>query len=419
MRRRLNNKELRLAKKDAMDGGRRVEVWDDSCAGLFAFVSPRGTVTYYVKYRFRGSQRKYKLGTKLTADEARVEARRVLREVDKGGDPQRERAADRRALRMIDLLGTSDDEDPARGIYSGWFLSTYVRTAGKSVDGQRVSKTDHSIRTDRSFIHKHLRPRKALLRKRVDAVTTTDLKRIKEDVTAGTWRKLRNILRVCFRHCEEIGAIPPATNPAAAVAATRSRSVERYLTREERRQLEAALAEAERVGPRRRGGVSPHIVRALRLLSLTGMRLGEVLDMHWEHVNWAMGVVELPSSKTGPKRVPLTPQALSFLRREQSKTDGVGHVCSNELGCRITASNVQRAWRSIRTDAQLPSLRIHDLRHSWASDAVSAGVPLAVIGKVLGHRSPATTARYAHVHDKALLEGLAKTGAVIEAATGG
>lgn len=96
----------------------------------------------------------------------------------------------------------------------------------------------------------------------------------------------------------------------------------------------------------------------------------------------------------------------------------IGLVCPSESGTRL--SNVQRAWRTLRAHAGLDDvLRIHDLRHSWASDAISADVALSVVGKVLGHKSPQTTARYAHLHDRALQDGLERAGAAIEHATHG
>jgi len=102
-----------------------------------------------------------------------------------------------------------------------------------------------------------------------------------------------------------------------------------------------------------------------------------------------------------------------------------GLVCPDRNGRRLAANNVERAWRALRVAAGLdgadgkPALRLHDLRHSWASDAVSAGVPLYVVGAVLGHRQPSTTARYAHLHDAAIRDGLAKAGAAIERASNG
>ena len=402
--------------------GERVELWDTVVAGLHLLITPGGAATYYVKYRAAGVQRKVKLGTTaaLSADEARSEAKKVVGAVAKGADPQAAKQADRQALRMVDLFG--DDT------HDGWYLATYVKTAGKL----GTAKTDKGIANDRYAIAKHLRSRRALMSKRVADVTVADLNRIKADLPASAWRKLRNILVVGFRHAEESGSLPAGSNPAARTRAATDAKRERYLTPEERQALEAALQTAAQIGPEAkgvargtRGGLSPHLVRAIRLLALTGMRRGDVLALRWEWIDWQRGLIKLPTSKTGARDVPLTPQALAYLKRQKGTVARVGLVCCTTEGKPIHPENVERAWQSVRELAKLdgrdgkPAARLHDLRHSWASDAVSAGVPLYVVGAVLGHRVPTTTARYAHLHDHAVRAGVKAAGAAIERATSG
>lgn len=395
--------------KRAKPEDREYALRDDACPGLQLRVKPSGVKSWTLRYRAPTGQRRVTLGRYpvIGLSKARSEARRLIGEVATGGDPSAEKAEKRSALTVADIFGRKDEE--------GWYLQVHVRTAGRL----GTAKTEHSIRTDRCYINKHIRSRRRLLSKPVATVTTADLERIKADLSPGAWRKVRNILRVGFRHAESLGAIPAGANPARRVTATPGRKVERYLSPAERRQLEDAIAKAESLGQRVTGGMRADIARALRILALTGMRLGEVLALRWEHIDWRHGQLRLPTSKTGAKSVPLTPQALDFLRTERGDLSRVGYVCATVDGRRITPSNVQRAWRSLRKAAKLPDVRLHDLRHSWASDAVSAGVPLHVVGAVLGHRSPATTARYAHVHDEALKRALEVTGNAIATATGG
>lgn len=388
--------------------------------GLSLCIEPSGTRTWRLRYRVAGRRKRVCLGNfpdvKLTG--ARAEAARLRGNIAHGGDPAAERMAERAAMRMADLFGAQDDE--------GWYLTTYVRGAGRLSTG----KTEAGIASDRYRIGKHLRGRPALMAKPIAEVTPADLDRIKREVSPGTWRQLRAILRVAFAHAVSIGVI--ATNPVERVKAVAARKAQRFLAHGERRRLDAALAEAEQIGPAAEGGLSASLVRLFRLLALTGMRLGEGLSLRWEWIVWQHSVINLPTSKTGAKPVPLTEQALAFLQREHdAAAAGLevgtlrGLVCPDRNGRRLAANNVERAWRALRGAAGLDgvdgkaALRLHDLRHSWASDAVSAGVPLYVVGAVLGHRQPSTTARYAHLHDAAIREGLAKAGAAIERASNG
>lgn len=406
--------------------GTRAELWDTASPGLHLVITPAGAQTFYLKYRANGTQRKVKLGaygTALTIDQARREAAKKRGDVAKGADPQAERKANRDAMRMVDLFGDGEGEDPKERKYTGWYLGTYVWTAGKL----GTAKTEKGIANDRSYVKKHLRSRKRLMGKRVDAVTIADLNKIKAETTPSTWRKLRNILLVAFRHAEESGAIAPGSNPVLKTKASTDAKRERFLTPDERKRLDAAMTDLEKLGPEGlrknddgtwTGGLSKHLVRALRLLVLTGMRRSEVLKLQWQAIDWRASVLRIVG-KTGPRVVPLTPQALAYLKAEKGKGARIGLVCCTGDGGEIHPENVSRAWQSVRKAAKLEKVRLHDLRHSWASDAVSAGVPLYVVGKALGHTQPNTTARYSHLHDEAVREGLAKAGAAIEAATKG
>lgn len=378
-----------------------------------------GVRTLRLRYRnATGSMRNLNLGIypdEVSLKEARGRAGDIRRAVRGGRDPAAERAAERAALRMVDLFGVTDPEDASQDKAPGWFLGTYVHSAGRL----GASKTPKGIANDRSAIKTHLRSRSALMRKAVSEVTLADLNQIKRDTTASTWRKLRNILLVSFRHAEEIGTIPPGSSPVARTKATSDRKRERYLDAAERQRVEAELAQAEELGPTHPGGMASHLVQAIRILALTGMRRGEVVALRWEWIDFRHGIVKLPESKTGAKNVPLTPQAVAFFRELRGTSRRRGLVCQTEKGNAIHPENMTRGWLKIRKRAEVEDVRLHDLRHSWASDAVSAGVPLYVVGAVLGHKQPSTTARYAHLHDQAIQDGLTQAGNAIERATQG
>jgi integrase len=366
------------------------EIHDSQIPGLSVRISARGTATFTLRYRCGGVRRSVKLGRVgvLTIDQARKRAREMLGEVASGSDPVAAQQQDRAAMRLVDLLGRSGNE--------GWFLSEYVHTAGKL----STSKTPLGIYNDRRNIERHLRPRVELLRMRVTDVRVEHLLAIKRSVSRGVWPKIRDILRVCFSHALECEAISQNIMTRKVLRPEPGRKMERFLSPKERSKLEDALCVALTVAPQM-GGLSPHVVRAIRLCLYTGMRRGEVIMLRWEMIDWDRSVAKLPTSKTGAKEVPLSSYALAYLRSERGKAKG-GLVCATESNTAICPRNLTRAWISIRAKCGLDDMRLHDCRHSMASDLLAMGAPLAVIGKVLGHTQASTTARYAHLADDTL-----------------
>ncbi len=144
--------------------------------------------------------------------------------------------------------------------------------------------------------------------------------------------------------------------------------------------------------------IDRHACDAIRLLILTGLRLREVLNMKWADIDFERGVALLPDTKTGRRYAVLSAPALTLLQEIENLGDYVIRGDARDK----PRHDLNRPWRAIRAHAGLDDVRIHDLRHSFASVAASGGVPLAVIGKMLGHASAATTQRYAHLADDPL-----------------
>ena len=180
------------------------------------------------------------------------------------------------------------------------------------------------------------------------------------------------------------------SNPCRHVKKYREEKRERYLTKEELRRLGATLADAERNKTE-----NPFALAAIGLLTLTGARLSEILTLRWEYVDLANGVLRLPDSKTGAKEVYLNEAAIKLLRNMPRMVSNPYVIAGKKDGSRLI--NLQKAWRRIRAAANLNDVRIHDLRHSFASVAAGTGMSLPMIGKLLGHSQPVTTARYAHL----------------------
>ncbi len=134
---------------------------------------------------------------------------------------------------------------------------------------------------------------------------------------------------------------------------------------------------------------------AIRLLALTGCRRSEVLKLRREDVALEAGELRLPDSKTGARAVPLPPEAVELLTDLLGAHGGPWVIPGRKPGTHL--KYVDEAWRAIRERAGLGDVRLHDLRHSWASRALALGEALPVIGKLLGHSKLETTARYAHL----------------------
>ncbi|WP_173861862.1 site-specific integrase [Notoacmeibacter marinus] len=202
---------------------------------------------------------------------------------------------------------------------------------------------------------------------------------------------------------------------------------------DEMQRLGDALREAETVGlpwnfnegkkakhrpvkdENRREVISPFAVAAIRLLMLTGCRAGEILALRWSEVDFERGVLNLPDSKTGAKKVLLGAPALEVLSDLPRMGD---YVIAGALPNK-PRSDLKRPWERITRHAGLKDVRLHDLRHSFASVGAGAGMGLATVGKLLGHASPAMTARYAHLADDPLRRASESISGTIAAAMNG
>jgi integrase len=229
---------------------------------------------------------------------------------------------------------------------------------------------------------------RALGRKQVRDVTRADISRLHHAQRATPYAANRSlaVLSKMFALAEKWGERPDGSNPC--------RHVERYTERKRERMLSAEefgrLAEALKASSR-----SPYSLAAIKLLVFTGARLSEILDLKWEWVDLERGEARLPDSKTGAKTLHLPPPALAVLS-ELPRVEGNPHVIIGHIrGSRLV--NLEKPWRAIRDAAGLHDVRLHDLRHSFASVAASSGMGLPIIGKMLGHTQAATTHRYAHL----------------------
>jgi integrase len=206
----------------------------------------------------------------------------------------------------------------------------------------------------------------------------------------GAANKCLALLSKMFSVAERWGWRPDATNPCRHVDRYKGQKPERFLSEKELAGLSDALAEAEREGTE-----GPYSLAAIRLLVLTGARLAEILNLEWSHVDFERAMLFLPDSKTGAKVVYLSAPALEVLSNIPRLANNPHVICGEIEGA--ARVNLQKPWRRIRKRAGLDDVRLHDLRHSFASMGAAGGLSLPMIGKLLGHTQAATTERYAHL----------------------
>jgi integrase len=228
----------------------------------------------------------------------------------------------------------------------------------------------------------------ALGKRKVADVTRVDVAKVHHANRAGPYQANRvlAVLSKMFTLAEQWGLRPDGSSPCRHVEKFAERKRERMLSAAELGQLGEALTAYDG---------SPYVAAAIRLLVFTGGRLGEVLGLQWQWIDFDRGEARLPDSKTGAKTVHLPPPALAVLA-ELPRIEGNPHVIVGAVAGAALV-NLEKPWRAIRKTAGLEDLRLHDLRHAFASVAAASGMGLPIIGKMLGHTQAATTNRYAHL----------------------
>jgi integrase len=380
--------------------------WDDSLPGFGIRIKPSGARTYLIQYRRGARQRRYAIGACGTfrLEEARERARRLLVSIRDGGDPSGDRKQKRQA--------------PTVQALAERYLQEYAET----------HKRPSSVKADQRNIENHIVP--LLGRLMVADVTRADVDGIMRSVRIGATKadvklgkRSRRIVRggpgVANRCCallskmfnlaERWGLRPDGSNPCRHVTKNPERKMQRYLSADELGRLGMAIAEAERSGTE-----TGMALDAIRLLVLTGARVSEILTARWEYLDAARGCLSLPQSKTGAKDVYLSPAALEILNRIDRSSGSPWIIPGADPTKPLV--NLTKPWFRVREQAKLGAVRLHDLRHSFASVGVAGGLTLPIVGALLGHTQPATTARYAHLAADPLRQAVNLIGAQIAAA---
>ena len=214
-----------------------------------------------------------------------------------------------------------------------------------------------------------------------------------------------SVLSRVMSWAEDQGYRPEDSNPCRRIQRYKENKRETFLQPDDLARLGAALdqAAAENL-------VGPYALVALRLLILTGARLNEILTLEWSHIDLDRRIIFLPDSKTGKKPLTLNDAAIDVLKAVPRFANNP-YVIVGRHGKHLV--NLQKPWRTVRALANLNDVRIHDLRHTFASIAVASGGSLPVLGRQLGHSQPQTTQRYAHLADDPVRKLTQTTGQVL------
>jgi integrase len=347
-------------------------------------VTAGGARSFVLSYRTReGRARRLTIGNldAWTVATARAEAADLRRQIDRGGDPLGELQDDRAAETVTELAER--------------FLAEH---------GSRLRPK--SLLDYRRMITRHVLP--ALGRHKVRSVAFTDIDRLHRRISQTAPYQANRCLAVLSKMFSlAIRWRMRTDNPCVGIARNKEHDRERYLTGEELPRLLTALAEYR----------DQRTAAIFRLLLLTGARRGEVLSMRWEDVDVGGGVWTKPHGRTKQRErhvVPLSAAARTVLAELAAETPDLnGFIFPAGRGATGPMRTVEKPWKSLCQAAGITNLRTHDLRHSYASQLASAGIGLHVIGRLLGHRKPSTTARYSHLTDAALREATERAGALI------
>jgi integrase len=374
---------------------RRYAVWDADVTGLGVRVSPKGPrhpngrKIFVLYYRtVAGVERRPTLGTfgEMTVEQARQEARDILAKVRLGADPSAERQSARDAPTVNDVCDR--------------YLAEHARPHKKS----------SSTRKDEQNLRLHVRPRWGS--RKIQSIDLEDVQRMHHDMreTSGAANRVLALFSKICNLCEAWGLRSQHSNPCRHVKKYKEKKIHNSISEIEIARLAKVLREAEEAHARVSDGrprdtdadlaENPNAVAALRLLVFTGCRREEVLKLRWDEVRADRHRLELADSKSGEKHVTLNTAAEEVIAAQKTR-----RIVGNEYvfpGLRKGRPLVglPRIWYRLRKRAGLgEAIRIHDFRHAFGEIAAGSNLSLHMIGRLLGHTVPATTARYAKFAD--------------------
>ena len=343
--------------------------WDSELTGFGVRVYPTGARVYIAQARGPEGPKRVAVGRQgvIHAEEARKRAALIISRIKAGEAPVPEP--------LIPAGGPSVAELAAR------YLTEYVSVRCKP----------RTVKLARSVVHRHIAP--ALGKMPLAAVERAQVAELHQKLyeTPAIANAVVGALSSMYKLAGEWGLVPEGLlNPCRSLVKYPARRRERFLTEAEFDRLGCVLDEV-----RAKGGASAPAVAAIRLLMLTGCRKSEILTLRWEDVALGEAELRLHDTKTGARAVSLPPPAVKLLAGLPRFPGNPWVIPGRKPGGRL--SSLDYVWLAVRSRAGLDDVRLHDLRHSYASRSLALGERLPMIGKLLGHARIETTARYAHL----------------------
>ena len=372
----------KVGNKLYFDGGKEAR-------GFAVRVTAAGAISFVLNYRIHGRERRYTIGRHpdISLADARAEAVRLRGDILDGLDPLNARTSEREAQTMTDL---------ARRYFE---------------DYAEKNKRESSLRNDHQMLDNVILPK--LGRLTVAAVTQQDIEALHALLRATPYRanRILALLSKMFSLAVEWHAKNPiwrADNPASNIKRFHEEPHERWLRDDELNRLTSALT------------TYPYqdVANAIRLLILTGARKSEVLGATWSQFDLNEGIWTKPSAHTKQKRtehVPISKPALKILMGMKSQAREEHLFPGRTKGDHL--KDIKDDWKVLCVAAKLESVRVHDMRHTYASRLLSRGVPIAMVGKLLGHTQSQTTERYAHLAESPLREATNRFGKLMSSKT--
>lgn len=399
-------------------------IWDDKLSGFGIKVTPTGRKSYFMKYRtLDGRQRKPSIGIhgNITCEQARKTAEQWHGSLANGNDPFKLKEEARDSLTVSQLC------------------DRYLK------EHAEIRKKPLGLELDKQVIRAYIKPRLGSLK--TLSITKADIQKFHlsmKGTPAHANRVLRTLSKM-FNLAEDWEYRPQNTNPVSKVERYKELPRERYLNELELLSLGKALDFAERHETE-----TPHFIALVRLLLLTGARLREIMHAKWQWFNLEQGLLELPDSKTGKKTVYLSPDAINVINNIPKVKNNSHIIVGAKEGLPIITPT--KAWGRIKETATIEYLkeiseyqglihglkeislktiiqecknqklpeptglmdvRLHDLRHTYASICVGQGMSLHMVAKLLGHTRTRTSERYAHLAHNPMSSAAAQIGSVI------
>jgi integrase len=352
---------------------KKLNYFDSGRAGFLLEVRQSGGKTYYQRYRDRrGKERQAKIGPAsiLTLREARLKGRQICAQALLGTDPLE-------AKKQLRLIPT----------FANFVRDTYLPFA---------KRTKRSWQTDETVLRVHLLP--TLGKLPLDEISNGNISEIlnrmqNKGYSSGTTNRVLVLVRYIFNLARKWDVPGSEKNPTAGLNTAPDVCRERFLSQAEVRRLFEVLDNDQ----------NRTAAQAIKLLLLTGGRRNEITHARWEYVDWTNRTLLVPRSKNGRARlIYLNNGALELLKSVQRVGDN-RYIFPSPITGRPSAS-LHFPWSRIREAAGLPAVRVHDLRHSFASFLVNSGVSLYTVQALLGHSNAKTTQRYAHLANQTLLD---------------